>query len=203
MTSHAINDGECHISTIFPLGSLESDEFMELRTFRARRPGPRTFHRSHAELISAGLRASANGLDVFVGVAPRRCTENATITSCPHRSRGGKDHIARISWAFVDVDVGKGYDGIDDIFARFDGLALPPDLVVMSGNGAHGYWQLSEPTSDFARVERLTRALSRQLGRDPAFDVSRVLRLAGTMNYKYLPPRTTTVVRWTPHAVQD
>lgn len=192
-----------HIATVFPANSLDANEFMEVRTFRGKRAGPRTFHRTHAGLIPGALRASAKGLDVFVGVAPRRCPEHVTITSCPHRARGGKDHIARIGWAFVEVDVGKGYESVDEILERFDALPLPPELVVTSGNGAHGYWQLSEPTSDFARVERLTRALSRQLGHDPAFDVSRVLRLAGTLNYKYVPPRITTVVRWAPHAIRD
>lgn len=200
-TNRRLSHAARHVATIFSASSLEADEFMELRTFRGKQPGPRTFHREHGDLISEALRLSAEGWDLFIGVAPRRCPDNATITSCPHRSRGGKDHIARIGWAFVEVDVGKGHDSVDAILERFDGLPLPPELVVTSGNGAHGYWQLSEPTADFGRVERLTRALSRQLGRDPAFDVSRVLRLAGTVNYKYVPPRPTAVVCWTPHAV--
>ncbi len=197
-----IENAARHVESVFPVGSLAAGEFMEVRTFRAKRPGRRSFHRDHRQLISTALRASTNGHDVYVGVAPRRCPETTSITACPHPARGGKDHVSRIAWAFVEVDVGKGYESLKAILARFDDLDLPPDLVVTSGNGAHGYWQLTEPTSDFARVERLTRTLSRQLGRDPAFDVSRVLRLAGTVNYKYTPPRIASVVRWRPGAVQ-
>lgn len=185
-----------HIAALFPAGSLADGEFIELRTFKGKTPGPRAFHRYSANAVCDALRLSARGFDIYVGVAPRRCPESDNITTCPHKARGGKDHIGRINWAFVEADVEKPYASIEEILARFDSLSIPPDLVVTSGGGAHGYWQLDEPTADFARVEKLTRALRKQLGHDPAIDVSRVLRVAGTVNYKYPALPVAAVVRW-------
>ena len=67
--------------------------------------------------------------------------------------------------------------------------------VVHSGRGLHGYWLLRESIPLRAEDQRRRfaarlRALSTKLGGDPAVaDVARVLRLPGSLNYKYDPPR--------------
>lgn len=189
-----------HIGTLFSPDGMLPGEHIELRAFK-KGAIEREFHRYSAIAVQAALRLSHRGFDVFVGVAPRVCAESEDITRCPHKARGGKDHIARIGWAFVEIDTGKGeYENVGDILARLDALALPPDMVIASGGGCHAYWRLEPPTSDVHRFERLTRVLQRHLGHDPAVDISRVLRVAGTTNHKYAERPTVSVLRWRPDA---
>ena len=91
--------------------------------------------------------------------------------------------------AWCEIDVGKPYETIEQIVAALDAAQLEPDLMVASGGGVHAYFLLDEPTTDLARLERLNRALVKRVGKDMAVDASRVLRLAGTLNFKYGPPR--------------
>src|SRR3990172_4167052 len=58
-------------------------------------------------------------------------------------------------------------------------------VIVASGMGAHAYWVLGEPTSDLARVEAINRGVRAKLAGDNAIDAARILRLAGTYNYKH------------------
>lgn len=186
-----------HIGTLFPPDALGAGEHIELRAFRGKAPGPREFHRSTATAVQSVLRMSARGFDVFTGAAPRRCPDREDIAACPHTAKGGKSHIARIGWAFVEIDAGKGeYENVAEVLERLDALAVPPDMVIASGSGAHAYFRIDPPISDVARFERLTRALRRQLGHDPAVDISRVLRVAGTVNHKYAERPVVSVVRW-------
>src|SRR5690606_4155355 len=64
----------------------------------------------------------------------------------------------------------------------------PPTAVVFSGGGHQALWRLREPVpieGDLARaedVERYNIALGALLDADHAHDISRVLRLPGTLN---------------------
>jgi len=193
-----------HVGTLFSPDGMLAGEYIELRAFHGNTV-ERTFYRHSALAVQAALRLSDCGFDVFIGIAPRSCAESEDITRCPHKGRdgaphGGKVHVRRIGWAFCEIDAGKGeYSRVADILARLDGLALPPDMVIASGAGCHAYWRLEPPTADVARFERLTRALRRQLGHDPAVDISRVLRVAGSRNHKY-PERPIAAVVRRPHA---
>ncbi len=70
--------------------------------------------------------------------------------------------------------------------------------LVHSGNGLHAYWFLDTPAdaqSEQKRLERLLKTLAHQVGGDQgACDISRVMRLPGTLNPKYKPPRPCKVI---------
>lgn len=194
----ALVEAARHIGQLFPTGALAPDEAIELRTFLHGIPAERAFHTATAVAVRDALRCSDLGHDVFVGVAPRRCPDAATMRTCRHRIKGDKRHVGRIGWAFCEIDTAKGeYQTTDEILDRLDSLNIPPHLVVASGSGgAHAYWRLDQPTSDAGRFERLTRALVRTLGHDYAIDVTRILRVAGTRNRKHDPAPLVRVVRW-------
>jgi P4 family phage/plasmid primase-like protien len=58
-----------------------------------------------------------------------------------------------------------------------------PSRVEFSGRGYYALWAI-EFTEDWRRVKRINKWLALQLGGDKCYDVSRVLRLPGTMNPK-------------------
>lgn len=76
-----------------------------------------------------------------------------------------------------------------------------PSVIVDSGGGYHAYWLLSEPfklDTDEKRsfAVRLQRAWVHHTGGDRnAVDLARVLRLPGSLNHKYDPPRPVTFVQ--------
>lgn len=182
-----------HVATLFPVGSLLPDESMEVRCFRDKRKGPRGFFHDHGTLIRDAMKW-ASAWDVYIGVGTRRCPDGVPITKCRHKSRGAKDHVGRVQAAWVEIDLGKPYETIEQIIDALDAARLNPDLLVTSGGGVHAYFLLDTPITDFARLERVNRALMKCVGHDAAVDASRVLRLAGTTNFKYDPPRPAQII---------
>lgn len=117
------------------------------------------------------LRASPEKLNIFFGVAPR--SERA----------GTKESIRYVCCLWADLD-GKRFTSKQDALKSLDGFALSPSLVIDSGNGYHGYWLLKEPTAELARVEAINVGIAKALGGDHTHDVSRILRVPGTSNWK-------------------
>jgi hypothetical protein len=112
-----------------------------------------------------------------------------------------KGNILQLPGLHVDVD--------------FKHLALPPALnptaevtrqmirsrwapapIVITGGGMHGYWRSAQPIGrdDFEQAEAVMKALARHFGGDPSVaEVSRLMRLPGTSNWKYGEPRRCLV----------
>lgn len=113
--------------------------------------------------------------------------------------------------AYYGVAVRKGHDGSKAgvaytraLWADLDGsrplkdltsFILPPGVVVHSGTGMHAYWFLTDPLSDLQILENMLKLIQTSFGGDPgAAEAARVLRVPGTLNYKYNPPRPVEVV---------
>ena len=112
--------------------------------------------------------------------------------------RLSKDDIGVIRAIYADIDPKKGGDASGDHFRaereRLMGLAkqlredptCPPSLIVDSGGGIQAWWMLSPHVpatpENKDRAEGIGRTLKRRFGGDGVFDVSRVLRLPGTIN---------------------
>jgi hypothetical protein len=109
-----------------------------------------------------------------------------------------KEHIASVVALHLDLDVYKG-DVPRDV-ARVAamrtltealplGIPGPPSVLNSSGNGLQAFWLLDQPTSidgDLGRaeeVERYNRGLAVAFGGDSTTDVSRILRLPGSINW--------------------
>ncbi len=108
--------------------------------------------------------------------------------------------IAAINCLFAEYDAKDFNNDKAATRAAIEALEPPPSAVVDSGGGYHCYWLLNEPYSlatPDARKEivKLQAAWVRLMGGDTAAkDLARVLRVPGTKNYKYTPPRDVAMV---------
>lgn len=136
----------------------------------------------HASRITAGefARARAGGHvseEVFVGVSAR------------HEARGSKHAVSEARFLWVDIDRPDRLDVLWEFLAD-----RPCHLLVESAGsgGCHAYWQLDRPLparfGDREPIEQANMRIIHALGEDVADancrERSRVLRLAGTINFK-------------------
>ncbi len=134
----------------------------------------------------------------------------------PRTSGGGKkEHTTAIISLHAELDDAKFPGGRLGILAALE--TLPPTLLIDSGGGVHARWDLAVPlrldgtpaarAATIARVENLMRRIYRFLGgdADPVQDVSRILRIPGTLNHKpeYGTPRPVSLIAHTPERRYD
>jgi hypothetical protein len=135
----------------------------------------------------------------YIGVHPCSAIPPANAhgeVKDPPFVRGQKRYIAAINCLYGEFDE-KTYGSKDAILRHIEAAPWPaPSVVVDSGGGIHGYWLLRDPwlfDSDDARqaAELVQRAWVQQvIGADASVhDLPRILRVPGTLNFKYDPPR--------------
>lgn len=151
--------------------------FIELRALPSR---AHTFVRP-GDLESVDNFALSHGHEnVYLGIATRR-----------DASRGDLLHCLHLPALFVDID----FKAVpkDNAHAAVKRFALRPSIAVRTGGGVHLYWLLREPmdlTAEAARAKDLLRRLAIDLGGDlGSAEPARILRLPGSSNHKYMPPR--------------
>jgi hypothetical protein len=157
--------------------------------------------KSLEEAVSFASAYSAMGLDAYFTFAEYATTDNR------------KTENAVGAWAFiVDIDVGpdkaatgRGYATIEEAltvlkeFCEKTGLPYPP-IVANSGTGVHGYWVFDEflDREQWQAYAAKLKALMKSIGllADPSrtADIASVLRVPGTLNYKYAPARPVTIL---------
>lgn len=122
------------------------------------------------------------------------CNAHGEIKA-PRYVRAQKRYISAINCLYAEFDV-KQYRSKDAIRAHLDASTFPiPSVLVDSGGGLHAYWLLRETfaldTDDRrAAAEVIQRLWVQTIGADPAVhDLTRVLRIPGTLNLKYEPAR--------------
>jgi len=136
----------------------------------------------HAQRIAAGeyarkRPAGTSSEEVFVGVAVR------------HEPRGSKHAVSESRFLWVDIDRPDRLDVLWEFLAE-----RPCHLLVESAGsgGCHSYWKLDRPLparfGDREPIEQANLRIIHALGEDVADaqckERSRVLRLAGTVNFK-------------------
>lgn len=153
--------------------------------------GPRRWYPLEPEFIyqaAANAESWSGEWDVYMGVLPR-------AGEC-----GDAQSVNYASWIFCDVDGGD--DGPVAAFnlvklAVKSGRLPAPHMAVMSGGGAHCYWQI-DPCQSLVndesrlRFRDLLRRLVRCIGgektgahADPSrTDIASILRVPGTFNHK-------------------
>jgi hypothetical protein len=107
--------------------------------------------------------------------------------------------IAAINCLFAEFDA-KDYNGDKDACWS---VVQPqaPSVIIDSGGGFHAYWLLENPFVIQTEPQRKRvcdiqrRWVGATRGDDGAKDLARVLRIPGTLNAKYDPPRTVTVLQ--------
>lgn len=114
----------------------------------------------------------------------------------PPYVRAQKRYIAAINCLYGEFDA-KTYGSKGAIAHHIANAPWPaPSVVVDSGGGIHCYWLLREPwliENDGARLaaEIVQRGWVQQVigADDSVHDLVRILRVPGTLNFKYDPPR--------------
>jgi len=165
---------------------------IEIRTFK---PATQNFYASEMDAAEQAYHFLQRGIDVYFGVNPR--VGNA----------GKKENVHYLSAFHAEVDYGKtGHKKVspcetyDEALQSIQSFNPEPTVIVHSGGGFHCYWVLSNPVkvSDIGIdvLEGINKNLSRKLGGDPGtHDISRVLRVPGTLNLKLKDnPRPVTLV---------
>jgi len=155
--------------------------------------------RSHwyRDLVEAArFVANTNGHDVYVGVGLSRADHGPT-------RRCSSADVAGITAFWADLDLKSDAhkkalpSNIPDALSIVP-AALPPTIVVSTGNGAHAWWVLKEPFifEDADERDKVVRFLGRwhtllRLNSaakgwtyDRLSDLARVLRIPGTLNHK-------------------
>lgn len=100
---------------------------------------------------------------------------------------GTKQDCYRICTTWADVDNKKIKE------CNFD---PKPDVMVSSGGGVHSYWLINSPVllrgeeERWKSIEAINRGLAYKFHGDRnTIDISRVLRVPGTLNHKFSPAR--------------
>jgi len=128
---------------------------------------------------------------VWVGVAPRRPDPKTGELG------GRKVNVAPARVLWVDCDLKDSPDAAE----RLRSFQPAPHMVVHSGGGYHAYWLLDQAISDPQVLCAANRNLATRVGGDPqAADAARILRPAGTRNYKsrYRSPRDVRLLHCAP-----
>jgi len=165
---------------------------IEIRTFK---PATQNFFKSEMDAANHAYQLWQDGIDVYFGVNPR--TGNG----------GKKENVHYLGAFHAEIDYGKtGHkkespsETYEEALNIIQSFTLEPTVIIHSGGGFHCYWVLSNPVkvSDIGInvLESINKALSEKLGGDRGtHDISRVLRIPGTFNFK-IPdnPRPVTLI---------
>jgi putative DNA primase/helicase len=176
MTTPTLHD---FITALYPF--VDGDSLIELRALPSKKQ--LFIQRNDSASLQAFQRLAQN---VYFGVATRRTAENGTA-----------ENLAALTTLFTDIDFKQIAEA--DARQRLQAFPLSPSIVVHSGGGLHPYWCLREAiplssASDRQAATAILRRLAIHLGGDLSVaEVARVLRLPGTLNRKYDPPRAVTI----------
>jgi len=130
--------------------------------------------------------------DTYFGVHPSRTRKSRS-------QRTLESDIAAINCLYADIDSKIFSGGKPAAANHIKTLPVRPTVIVDSGGGYHCYWILRDPfILDSPLKEEVAKALQSRwvafVGGDKAVhDLARVLRVPGTLNYKYDPPRQVQV----------
>ncbi len=123
--------------------------------------------------------ATATQRNVYVSVLTRTVARTTV-------SVGAYDAL----WADLDCgkgEIASGYDTKADALDALEGFDVSPTLLVDSGTGIHAWWLLSSAVTK-TELTTLVHRLNCHLRGDPAAtDVTRLLRVPGTTNFKRTP----------------
>jgi len=149
-----------------------------------------------ADAVAQALKLSSEGKEVYFA-----CAEYLT----PDSRESANAYGARAFWMDIDCGeekaaAGKGYPTVEKAevaLSKFckDAKLPKPTHIVHSGGGLHVYWVLDDVVTrdTWQEYARQLKALTIACGflADPSrtADIASVLRLPGTLNHKYSPPK--------------
>mgnify|MGYP005849879563 FL=1 len=119
--------------------------------------------------------AVENKSDIYV-----RCS---VLKEKPNKGRGKKEHSAGSSVLWVDLDTKDGKTKTE-IIQKLKEFEFVPSWVNDSGNGIHAYWKLNAFITNIDLIEKRNKWLADKLKADHCWNITQVLRIPGTRNYK-------------------
>jgi len=158
---------------------------IEIRVFPDKK-AKQGFFSSELEAAESAFTLCNQGIDVYFGVNPRM------------GNGGKKENVHYFSAFHAEIDYGTTghkknslHDNYENSLATIQSFNPEPTIIIHSGGGFHCYWVLSNPVKvtdvGINVLESINKALSDKLGGDAGtHDVSRVLRVPGTFNFKIL-----------------
>lgn len=126
------------------------------------------------DAVNFAVEMNNDGKNVYVGVNPRKPGSKMS-------KRASDSDVEIAIWQFADIDKNEAVETLKPK------LALPPNLNVITGRTPnprpHLYWLLDEPVHNLTEWSARQQGLAAKLGGDPVINPSRIMRLAGTVNY--------------------
>ena len=129
--------------------------------------------------------------DLIASLAKRTDTYTGVLLRA--RRSGSRPAVSSSHLVFIEIDSPNAGERLE----RFE---HQPTLTVASGTPGHlhAYWRLHNPVT-VDELEAANRRLAHHLGGDLAcVDAARILRPAGTLNYKHTPPAAVELLSLQP-----
>lgn len=164
---------------------------------------------SRQEFDAEVQRLAGNDWNVFYGVAKYNTDENRT-----------KENVKTIKAFWVDIDCGPTKAEVDPRTGKPTGYGsqtlglkalkdfckrntLPLPTLVNSGGGIHAYWPLTEALApdvwERTAYKLKELCLQQDFYIDPSvFESARILRVPGTLNHKFDPPKQVAILHSAP-----
>lgn len=170
---------KAHLETLFaPLRDEYPGGLVELR-YGSERPVNSVYFNLRedglADATAFAASRSRAGDTVYVGVNPRKPGTNL-------RGSASDTDVEIAAWQFADIDSADALDGLGRKLR-----ALPVTYSVDTGQTPHRrphlYWLLDEPVRNMAAWTDRQRGIAQTLGGDAVINPSRIMRLAGTVNF--------------------
>lgn len=161
------------------LFDLDEDEFIELRVRRPEVKAASVYLCDGIDQAIGHVERATKQYHVWFGVAPR------------YKAAGT---VRRLTAVWADVDAKAHGDSLEmalEIATEFH--PCKPSCLVETGGGYHAYWFLNNPTNPAAARKALDN-IRECIGADHTTDVTRFLRVPGTHNPKYTPPKPCKIV---------
>lgn len=160
--------------------------FIEIRGFGEGLKDKRIFIpiKDQAQQLYQNIEEISNQYNVYFGIASRK-----------NNKSGKKENCQYLPALFADIDYGSighkkstFFNSVEEILEHLQRLNLKHNVIINSGHGIHVYWILNEPLmltpESIPLVESLLKDIQTLCGGDSIQDVSRILRVPHTYNYK-------------------
>jgi hypothetical protein len=173
---------KAHLELMFaPLREEYPQGLVEI-TYGSESPNKAAYFNLHKDGIADATAFAASrsraGENIYFGVNPRKPGTNL-------RKRGNDEHVEISIWHFADLDKAESLEGLGKKLR-----ALPPFYTINTGTIPHRrphlYWLLDEPVRNMAAWTQRQSGLASALIGDRVINPSRIMRLAGTVNF---PPQ--------------
>lgn len=178
--------------TLAALPSKANKQFKASEEAAGRTVGGLQYLRKHHQITST--EDLKKFLTQFNGVSNLYFRQGRMRRGSAGRQR--KD-VVEVCNLWVDIDC-RNFGAIDEQIPAaqqaLEQCPVPPTAVVHSGGGVQAHWVLNTPETNFNKVEAANKLLALLFNGDNVHTVQSCMRLPGTFNMNYSPPREAVVL---------